>query len=360
MGIKTWVIFISLTTTASSQYSGHSCSTTGNYTRESLYRADLNALLASLSSTNATFYNASAGQANAAALCRPDIQPTTCRGCVKIAAADVLAQCPDQLEAVEARAALLDDLRSRAAAGGSVLKAAAGSRAAGGSNQTVFGLVQCSPDLSAENCSRCLAEAAAVIPACCDALVGVRVYTPSCTIRYELSDFYNETRLQELIAASPPPIAGSDGDANKIRNIVIIVVSIVSFLTLAFFLRKKTKKHETTEDPNVESIQYEFHKIKAATNNFSDANALGRGGFGIVYKGKLENGKEIAVKRLSRDLGQGEGEFKNEVLLVARLQHRNLVRLLGFSTQGIERLLVYEFVPNGSLDNFLYGALPNS
>jgi len=107
----------------------------------------------------------------------------------------------------------------------------------------------------------------------------------------------------------------------------------------------------------VETIQFDFETIKVATNDFSSENKLGQGGFGAVYKGKLTNGQRIAVKRLANNSQQGDVEFKNEVLLVVKLQHRNLVRLLGFCLQRTERLLIYEFVPNASLDQFIFGIL---
>ncbi|KAH9615138.1 hypothetical protein KSS87_002441 [Heliosperma pusillum] len=103
-----------------------------------------------------------------------------------------------------------------------------------------------------------------------------------------------------------------------------------------------------------DSLQYEFTTLQAATNNFSKDNKIGRGGFGVVYKGILPDGREVAVKRLSQGSGQGDKEFKNEVVLLAKLQHRNLVRLLGFCLAEDEALLVYEYVPNKSLDYFLF------
>ncbi|RDY03386.1 Receptor-like serine/threonine-protein kinase SD1-8, partial [Mucuna pruriens] len=94
--------------------------------------------------------------------------------------------------------------------------------------------------------------------------------------------------------------------------------------------------------------------IMAATNNFSEVNKIGEGGFGPVYWGKLLSGLEIAVKRLSKSSGQGTTEFINEVKLIAKLQHRNLVKLLGCCIQKQEKILVYEYMANGSLDYFIF------
>ncbi|KAB2032818.1 hypothetical protein ES319_D05G403800v1 [Gossypium barbadense] len=101
---------------------------------------------------------------------------------------------------------------------------------------------------------------------------------------------------------------------------------------------------------------FSFASVSTATENFSLENKLGEGGFGPVHKGKLLNGKEIAVKRLSKRSGQGLEELKNETMLIAKLQHRNLVRLLGCCLEQGEKILIYEFMPNKSLDLFLFGS----
>lgn len=100
---------------------------------------------------------------------------------------------------------------------------------------------------------------------------------------------------------------------------------------------------------------YSFEILANATSDFDPNNKLGMGGFGPVYKGKLVNGREIAVKRLSAESGQGCAEFMNEVLVISKLQHRNLVRLLGCCVEKGEKMLIYEYMQNRSLDVFLFG-----
>ncbi|KAK7257497.1 hypothetical protein RIF29_31517 [Crotalaria pallida] len=112
---------------------------------------------------------------------------------------------------------------------------------------------------------------------------------------------------------------------------------------------------EENDNEGIEVPYFDFESILVATDHFSDANKLGRGGYGPVYKGKLQGGQDIAVKRLSSVSSQGLQEFKNEVVLIAKLQHRNLVRLRGYCIKGDEKILLYEYMPNKSLDAFIFG-----
>ncbi|XP_070677635.1 cysteine-rich receptor-like protein kinase 10 isoform X6 [Malus domestica] len=270
---------------------------------------------------------------------------------------------------------LLDSIRREAAAGGSLRKFAFGNTSAP-TFQTIFALAQCTPDISEQNCSDCLVGAFAY-SSNFYGKVGGGVNKPSCYFRFDLYPFYDPTTVKQL--PSPPPIHSPPPSTNttntsqglkngKSRTVIIIVVPIIASLVLAMFmgicLRVRNAKkmfqsnlipgEDMDEIGSAESLQFNFDTIRIAADDFSEANKLGQGGFGSVYKGMLISGQEIAVKRLSKSSGQGVQEFKNEVVLVAKLQHRNLVRLLGFCLEGEETILVYEYVPNKSLDYFLF------
>ncbi|KAH9626710.1 hypothetical protein KSS87_021501 [Heliosperma pusillum] len=120
-----------------------------------------------------------------------------------------------------------------------------------------------------------------------------------------------------------------------------------------------TRDHKAIID-DVELPIYDFHSIAVATNFFSETNTLGHGGFGCVYKGVMLDGQEVAVKRLSKESGQGSEEFMNEVRLIAKLQHRNLVRLLGCCVDMDEKIIIYEYLQNRSLDCFLFDKTRNA
>ncbi|WZZ62034.1 hypothetical protein YC2023_062141 [Brassica napus] len=120
--------------------------------------------------------------------------------------------------------------------------------------------------------------------------------------------------------------------------------------------RRGRRHRRSARKSNHNDLQiFSFETVALATDYFSDANKLGEGGFGPVYKGRLLDGEEVAIKRLSIALGQGLVEFKNEAMLIAKLQHTNLVQLIGCCIEKDEKMLIYEYMPNKSLDYFLFG-----
>lgn len=102
---------------------------------------------------------------------------------------------------------------------------------------------------------------------------------------------------------------------------------------------------------------FTLRDLDFATNRFSAVNVLGEGGYGVVYRGRLINGTEVAVKKLLNNLGQAEKEFRVEVEAIGHVRHKNLVRLLGYCIEGVHRMLVYEYVNNGNLEQWLHGAM---
>ncbi|KAG5582860.1 hypothetical protein H5410_053487 [Solanum commersonii] len=139
-------------------------------------------------------------------------------------------------------------------------------------------------------------------------------------------------------------------------SIIVFVFALISIL-IAFYTIRRFKNADVIEQWELEigPHRYSYHELKKGTRSFKESDLLGRGGFGKVYKGVLRNSKaEIAVKRISHESKQGLREFVSEIASIGRLRHRNLVQLLGWCRRRGDLLLVYEFMPNGSLDNFLF------
>ncbi|KAH9803102.1 Receptor-like serine/threonine-protein kinase SD1-8 [Citrus sinensis] len=174
-------------------------------------------------------------------------------------------------------------------------------------------------------------------------------------------DLYIRMSASELVDQ------GAKGEPRT--EIVVIVISTAALLAVVIaaghlvhkrrrnIVEKTENNRETNEVQNMdlELPLFELATIANATDNFSINNKLGERGFGPVYKGTLVDGQEIAVKRLSKISEQGLEELNNEVILFSKLQHRNLVKLLGCCIQGEETLLIYEFMPNKSLNSFIFG-----
>ncbi|KAL8475742.1 hypothetical protein ACS0TY_028414 [Phlomoides rotata] len=169
-------------------------------------------------------------------------------------------------------------------------------------------------------------------------------------------NIYVRLPVSELVDNSNPDIGKEKKRPTRLILISIATGVIVSgFINGGIFMMRRPRKQVTKENnEDLELPLLTFATIVAATNNFSRDNMIGKGGFGPVYKGILPSGEEIAIKRLSTTSGQGLEEFRNEAIYIAKLQHTNLVRLLGCCIEGDEMILIYEYLHNKSLDYFIF------
>nr|POE95010.1 putative lrr receptor-like serine/threonine-protein kinase [Quercus suber] len=178
------------------------------------------------------------------------------------------------------------------------------------------------------------------------------------------SSLYNMLQCQRGQAYFIPTVSNSLPTRKKNRTgliVGIIIGALVSFITifavLCFFHRKKgahTKEDEDFLGIDARPYTFSYSELRTATDDFSPSNKLGEGGFGPVYKGTLIDGRVIAVKQLSVASQQGNTQFVTEIATISSVQHRNLVKLYGCCTEGDKRLLVYEYLENGSLDQALF------
>ncbi|CAD6342711.1 unnamed protein product [Miscanthus lutarioriparius] len=360
------VLLLTATTNADNLtfYMKADCLDSTNYTRGSAFQANLDAILSSLpaaaaASSSGFAKNITGGaapdQVYGLAQCRGDISAERCRACLVNSAREVASRCPGRKSAVliyegcllrysnasffgEADtsnplymcdldnatqpqfASSLDGLmRSLAEKAYGSPRLFAASSVNLSDYEKIYGMVQCTRDLGPDDCEGCLANAVSKIQTYkdCRGRQGGRLFNWSCYIRFEVAPFYNAQAAETAMSTGY-------GGYEEMRG--------------------------------SETLQYDLGTLRAATDNFSEENMLGKGGFGPVYKGTMQNGQEIAVKRLSTISQQGLVEMKNEIVLVAKLQHKNLVRLLGFCIDEEEKLLVYEFLSNKSLNKILFGA----
>ncbi|KAJ0239583.1 Gnk2-homologous domain-containing protein [Hirschfeldia incana] len=352
-------------------YIYHVCPNTTTYTKNSTYSSNLRTLLSSLSSNSRSsstgFYSTAAGQSSDLVfglfLCQGDIRPEVCSNCVASAANDTPKQCPEE------KVGLIwyDECMLRYADRNIFLESSfqngtngilmwntqfvplnqsdrfrdvvfslmnkcvneavnssrkfAVSKSNSTSFRTLYGMVQCIPDLRSEDCFNCLQQTIRSLPT--DKLGG-RLLMPSCNSRYEVYQFYGETATgeppqspQPQLDSAPPPSSQRHGKGrgSDVAIIVVVVPVTVIFLLLVavFILCAKKKKRTYETEPLAEdrddittagSLQFDFKAIEAATDKFSETNKLGQGGFGQVYKGTFPSGIQVAVKRLSKTSGQ--------------------------------------------------------
>eukprot|EP01018_Ginkgo_biloba_P022352 Gb_24312 [translate_table: standard] len=191
----------------------------------------------------------------------------------------------------------------------------------------IYAIAQCRRDVADALCVKCLQDSVAVIIAL-PTYIGGRVDRGSCYLRFENNPSFLAIGAKDMLTI---PTSSFPGISPSTKDIA--------------------------ESPYVNRrgpVLFTYEELNTAAQNFHSDNKLGEGGYGSVYKGNLQDGREVAIKKLSVASKRGKQQFVNEVGLITSVQHRNLVRLIGCSVEGAETLLVYEYLPNRSLDKFLF------
>ncbi|XP_042435708.1 cysteine-rich receptor-like protein kinase 2 isoform X1 [Zingiber officinale] len=236
----------------------------------------------------------------------------------------------------------------------------------------VFAVAQCVETVSEEGCEQCLATAVDHVMLCLPSADG-RAVDAGCFMRYSDESFFPANRTVDLspyLTNSARNVTMEHGRAKSSKKGALIgavaggvggLLLLLGAISLLWIRRSRDQRNPSEGDTLGEStlqgsVNFHYKDLKTATNNFSEKNKVGKGGFGDVYKGQLKNGRTVAVKRLIiTQTSRARADFQSEVKLIRNIHHRNLVNLLGYSSKCDNFLLVYEYMTNGSLDKFIFG-----
>ncbi|KAL6656683.1 hypothetical protein ACP70R_004463 [Stipagrostis hirtigluma subsp. patula] len=379
---------------ASSDVLWQDCGDNRNYTANSTYQSNLKQLSATLpekaSSSPTLFATDAAGAVPdivyALTLCRGDANASACAACVANAFLDAQQVCQYSMDVTvyydpcylrfsnqnflasivnskqhvmpngenatspaaafdAAVGALLDAVVDYAVLNSSSRRFGTGVEEFDKSNPRIYALAQCTPDMSPANCQACLDQIVKVMPKHFSGRQGGRILGLRCNYRFELYPPFSGSPLLHLPAPGPVLTPTVDnGGGTRVKSSTILAIALGSLPHLS----------NTESMQSVNLLLLDLSILKVATQNFAERNKLGEGGFGAVYKGALPDGQQVAVKRLSQGSSQGIGELKNELVLVAKLHHKNLVKLVGVCLEEQEKLVVYEYMPKRSLDTILF------
>ncbi|XP_042433481.1 cysteine-rich receptor-like protein kinase 2 [Zingiber officinale] len=229
----------------------------------------------------------------------------------------------------------------------------------------VLFVAQCVETVSEEGCEQCLAAAVGNVMRCLPSADG-RALGAGCFMRYSDESFFPANRTVDL-----SPYLTNSGRAKSSNKGALIgevaggVGGLLLLLGVIIYLlriRRSRDQRNLSEGDSSRGTKFQgllnfrYKDLKNATNNFSEKNKVGEGGFGDVYQGHLKNGTTVAIKRLAiAQTSKARADFQSEVKLISNIHHRNLVRLLGYSSKHENFLLVYEYMANNSLDKFIFG-----